>query len=170
MPAVSSLCRGLAENALTCLREIASEFGEDATPFSETVVNHLFSIIVSNRPAIARLAADCASPVHVNVDRTAAPEFLGRDHEELPREVREHLALCIDAIWGERDDRSQLLPVIAGMLLDPYESTREHAQAARAAGTRSDDLLTNATLREMDQQRRLAFVNVRDSCPWTTDD
>jgi hypothetical protein len=90
MPAVSSLCSGLAENALTCLREIASEFGEAVTPFFETVVNHLFPIIASNRPVIARLAPDCLSPVHVNDNRTAALEFLGRDHEELPPEVREH--------------------------------------------------------------------------------
>jgi hypothetical protein len=131
-------------------------------------VNDLFSIIASNGPAIARLAADCLSPIHGNVDRTAALEFLGNDDEELPPEVQEHLALCIDAICGDRDDPSQLLPAIAGMLFDLHESTREHVQAARVQLAQTfDDLLTNAALREMDQQRRLAVVNVLDACPRT---
>jgi hypothetical protein len=37
MSAVSSPCSGLAENAPTCLREIASEFWEGITPFFETM-------------------------------------------------------------------------------------------------------------------------------------
>jgi hypothetical protein len=166
MPAVSSLRSGLAESALTCLREIASEFGEDVTPFFEPVVNHLFSIIASNRPAIARLAADCVSAVLVNIDRIAALEFLGRDHAGQPPEVREHIALCIDAVCGECDDPSQLLPAIAAMLLDPRDNTREHAHAALVQlAQKFEDLLTNSTLREMDQKRRLAVVNALDACP-----
>jgi hypothetical protein len=166
IPAVSSLRSGLAESALTCLREIASEFGEDVTPFFEPLVNHLFAIIVSNRAAIARLAADCVSAVLVNIDRTAALEFLGRDHSAQPPEVREHIALCIDAMCGDCDEPSQLLPAIATLLLDPRDNTREHAQAALVQlGQKFEDLLANSTLTEMDQQRRLAIVNALDFCP-----
>jgi hypothetical protein len=166
IPAVSSLRSGLAESALTCLREIASEFGEDITPFFEPLVKHLFAMIASNRQAVARLAADCVSAVLVNIDRTAALEFLGRDHSIQPPEVREHLALCIDAMCGDCDEPSQLLPTIATMLLDPRDNTREHAQAAICQlGQKFEDLLANSTLTEMDQKRRLAIINALDFCP-----
>jgi hypothetical protein len=169
MPAASSPRSGLAESALTCLREIAGEFGDDMTPFFEPLVNHLFSIIVSNRPAVARLAADCVSAVFVNIERRAALEFLGRDPSCQPPEVREHLALCIDAICGDCDEPSQLLPAITAMLLDPCDRTRAHAQGALLQlSQKFEDLLLNSTLAEMDQKRRLAIVNALDFYPRRT--
>jgi hypothetical protein len=132
MTSVSSLRSALAETALTCLREISSEFGEYMTPFFEPIVGHLFTILASNRRSIARLAADCVSAILVNIDRNAALEFLGKDHGKRTKEIREHLALCIDALCGDCYEPSQLLPSIASLLMDERENTREHAMAAIA--------------------------------------
>ena len=70
------------------------------------------------------MAADCISAIIVNIDRNAALEYLGRDHSGQPSQVREHIALCIDALCGDCYEPSQLLPAIANLLLDDSENTR----------------------------------------------
>jgi hypothetical protein len=163
IPIMSSSRSGLAESALSCLREIVSWSGDDVTPFFETLMNHLFTIIVSNRPVVGQIAADCVSVILNNIDHTAALEFLGRDPSSHPPEVREQLAIAIDGLCSDCEEPSQLLPAITTMLLDSCDNTREHAQSALVQlNQKFDDLLLNSTLMEMDQKRRLAIVNALD--------
>lgn len=132
MTSVSSLRSALAETALTCLRDLSSEFGEDMTSFFETVLNHLLTILSSKRPAIARLAADCISAILVNIDRDAALKYLGKDLSQKSMLIKEHLSLCIDALCGDCNDPSELIDSIGTLLMDENENTREHAKAAIA--------------------------------------
>lgn len=159
MPSISSARSALAETALTCLREVASEFGEDMTPFFETILSHLLTLLSSTRQAIARLASDCVSVILINVDRNASLEFLSKDHSKRSPEVKEHLALCLDVLSGDCFEPSQLLPTIGMLLLEDNENTQEHATAALAQLVRKfDDLLESPVFKSMDPKAKDAII------------
>ena len=166
MPSISSARSALAETALTCLREIASEFGEDMTPFFETVLGHLLTLLSSTRQAIARLAADCVSVILINVDRNASLEFLAQDHSKRTPEVKEHLSLCLDVLSGDCFEPSQLLPTVGMLMLEEDENTREHATAALYQLSRKfDDLLDSPAFKNMDTKRREAILEALKNVP-----
>lgn len=161
MTSVSSLRSALAETALTCLRDMASEFGEDMTPFFETILTHIMTLLSSTRQAIARLAADCVSVILINVDRNAALEFLAKDHSQRSPEVKEHLALCLDALCGDCYEPSQLIPTIAMLLMDQGDNTREHAAAALIQlKQKFEDLMENPCLEMLDPEKLQVIESV----------
>ncbi|OHT06424.1 hypothetical protein TRFO_05637 [Tritrichomonas foetus] len=165
MTSVSSLRSALAETALTCLRDISSEFGEDMTPFFESILNHLLTVLMSNRPAIARLAADCISAILVNIDRDAALKFLGKDHSEKSSLIKEHLSLCIDALCGDCTDPSELLDTIGMLLLDESDNTKEHATASLLQLNQNFENLKDLdVIKNMDTERREAIMNILKDC------
>lgn len=164
MNSVSSMRSALSETALTCLRDISSEFGEDMTPFFESILGNLLNILASNKPAIARLAADCISAILVNIDRDAALDFLGRDLTNKSPLIKEHLSLCIDALCGDCKDPAQLIDTIGTLLLDDDENTRDHAQAAVAQLKQSfPNLKEIDALKKMNQQKREAVIKAIDN-------
>ena len=161
MKSVSSLRSALAETALTCLRDISSEFGEDMTPFFESILTHLLTVLTSSRPAIARLAADCISAILVNIDRDAALQFLGKDHSDKQSLIKEHLSLCIDALCGDCKDPAELLDTVGMLLLDDSDNTKEHAMASIIQlNQKFKDLKDNPTLSSMLPERREAILDV----------
>lgn len=164
MNSVSSKRSALSETGLTCLRDISSEFGEDMTPFFETILNNLLNILASNRPAIARLAADCISAILVNIDREAALAFLGKDLTDKDPLIKEHLSLCIDALCGDCKDPAQLLDTVGTLLLDEDENTRDHAQASIAQLKQNfPNLKDTEILNKMTQVKREAIIKAIDS-------
>lgn len=164
MSSVSSTRSALSETALTCLRDISSEFGEDMTPFFESILGQLLSILASNKPAVARLAADCISAILVNIDRDAALQFLGKDLTNKSPLIREHLSLCIDALCGDCKDPCQLIDTIGTLLLDEDENTRDHAQAAIAQLKQNfPNLKEVEALKKMNQVKREAVIKAIDN-------
>jgi hypothetical protein len=164
MGSVSAPRSALAETALTCLRELSGEFGEDMTPFFESVVTHLLTVLAAGRPAIARLAADCVSAILVNIDRNAALEFLAQDYRGKQAEVKEHVALCIDALCGDCYEPGQLLPTIGMLLLEPNDNTREHAEAALVQLSQNfDDIKRNPSLARLNAAEKQAILGVLES-------
>ena len=164
MNSVTSNRSALAETALTCMRDISSEFGENMTPFFESVLNNLLSILASNKPAIARLAADCISAILVNIDRDAALNFLGKDLSNKGPLIREHLSLCIDALCGDCKDPAQLIDTVGTLLLDDDENTRDHAQAAIAQLKQNfPNLKEIEAIKKMNQQKKEAVIKAIDT-------
>lgn len=134
------------------------------TPFFESILGQLLSILASNKPAVARLAADCISAILVNIDRDAALQFLGKDLTNKSPLIREHLSLCIDALCGDCKDPCQLIDTIGSLLLDEDENTRDHAQAAIAQLKQNfPNLKEVEALKKMNQVKREAVIKAIDN-------
>lgn len=130
IPLASSIRSTLSKTALTCLNDIAINFGPEITPMFENLVNDLLIILLSSKSFINRLAGDCISNILNNVNRKKALEYLASDHKKRPGNCKIQLSICLEDLCLDCDDPTQIIKTIGSFITDANSEVRKHAKGA----------------------------------------
>ena len=130
IPLCSSIRSALSKSALECFTLIASNFGNEMTPFFEAIVNDLLTILLSSKGFISRLASTCITTILKEVNRKKAIDYLSGDHKRRPGSCKALLSSCLEEICCDVDDPNQIIPSVNVFITDANPEARKHARSA----------------------------------------
>ncbi|EAY20626.1 hypothetical protein TVAG_163220 [Trichomonas vaginalis G3] len=129
-PLTTSIRSALAKTALSCMKDLAENFGNEFTPFFEATLNELLTVILSSKIFINKLASDCIDLILEGINRKTAIDFLLQDHSKRPTQCRVSLSYNFSKLCDDINDPNAAVKSLGMFITDASPDVRKNARNA----------------------------------------